>query len=197
MIEVTQDKLISAYKNKNYPYYKQGDFNVNLFGIRCVDSFDNKFSDILGISYSENGVLKILTIPGTTRPGTLLHDIPGGVACIVPGYYPKIWEFRDDYTGWLKYPYFYQIGKFRIWRDEKKDEIIDHTNEQDIANVGLNCHRMSWDGIEGQTGVFNWSEGCQGSEEPEFKKLLPIIRESVKKYGNIFSYALFELKDFV
>lgn len=200
MIYPSYDKIQAVYKKKGFRFFENGDYNVNIFGIRTSEIFTNKFDDIIGLAYKFENTKHTLIIPGTTKPGlfgdgAVLNPRPEGVAIIIPGYYRSVWKFIDDYSTWLNYPFFYQIGKFKIWRDNNKDTILDHINEKDAPSNGLNLHRMSWNNISGQY-VNNWSEGCQGAEEPEFKKLLPIIRKSVKVYGQVFSYALFNISDF-
>lgn len=196
-MNLTIVQIIKAYKNKQYFYNPMG---LNIFGIRTSDNFTNKFDDFIGI-ISNFGVPELTVIPGTTKggwygAGAVFDPIPGGIAVIEPGQYLNIWEFHDTYDGWLKYPYMQQIGTFRIWRDGNKDKIIDHVCGQSIDNAGLNLHRMSWNGISGQD-VNNWSEGCQGSEEPEYKKILPPIRQYLVNHANKFAYTLFEYKDFI
>jgi len=200
MFKPTTEEVIAAYKKKNYRFYKYGDYNLNFYGIRMDDVLDNYFSDLIGIIFNADGKTEHIQIPATTCPGLFgghaaKNPREAGVAILVPDQYPHAWKFIDDYTTWLNYPFLLQVGKFRIWRDANKDEVVDHVNEQDAIGTGINCHRMSWNNVSGQP-VNNWSEGCQGAEEPEFKKLLVPLRESSKKYGPIFSYTLFEKKDF-
>lgn len=201
MFNPSIEEIKNVYKKKNYPFYKQGDYNLNLYGIRMDDVLDNYFSDTLGCIYNINGVAQQMNIPATTCPGlygghAALNPRKEGVAIMVPGHYPKLWKFVDDYTTWLNYPFLWQVGKVKLWRDNNKDTVIDHVNEGEYGpGTGINCHRMSWNNVSGQP-VNNWSEGCQGAEEPEFKKLLEPLRKSTAIFGNVFSYTLLEKKDF-
>jgi len=54
---------------------------------------------------------------------------------------------------------------------------------------------MSNVGTFGSGEVNNWSLGCMGAAEPEFKKILPIVRASVKLYGDKFTGTIIESKD--
>jgi hypothetical protein len=197
----TYEQIVAAYKKKGYKFYTEGNYNINFFGIRKDNILDNKFSDTLGMAFKVSGQPETVIIPGTTCPGlyggrAAMNPRPGGVAIICPGQYIGVWEFVDDYVTWLKYPFFRQVGTFKIWRDGDKDTIVDQVNEQLSNNDGLNCHRMSWDGVIGQQALNNWSEGCQGAEEPHFKKLLPPVRACVQRYGYKLTYTLFMESDF-
>jgi hypothetical protein len=196
---MTYQEIKAIYKKKGYKFFEGGDFDLNIFGIRRDDVYDNYFSDRLGIAYKEKGVEKVIIIQATTCPGlhggrAVMNPRPGGVAVIAPGQYPKVWKFVDDYSTWLSYPFFKQVGTFKIWRDGDKDKELDRVNLQDVAGAGLNGHRMSWNGVKGQP-VNNWSEGCQGAEEPEFKKLLEPIRAACILWSPIFTYTLFDATD--
>lgn len=201
--DITFTKVLEAYKKKGYKFYTRGNFNVNLFGIRMDNVLDNKFSDFLGIAYYVNDRATLIVIPATTCPGlygghAAMNPRPGGVAIIKPGQYIGSHQFIDSYTGWLKYPYFQQVGKLTIWRDGDKDTEIDPTNEQFSEGDGINIHMMSNDEvIESKNAIVNnWSEGCNGAVKKEFKKLFAAVRECVTRYGFNFTYTLFEKADF-
>jgi len=197
---LTYDKIKEAYSSKGYSFYDVGDYNLNIGFIRESDEFTNAFTDTFFIAYREMAIKRCYTAPATTKAGiskALLTPkvIAGmkGVAVVVPGQYSGAWQFVDSYTGWLKYPYFQQIKPIDIWRDPNGDTKIDKDQKQN-GIFGINIHRMSNVGFMG--GILaNWSEGCMGSSEPELKKSLPIIRDSVKKYGSIFTVTLLESKD--
>lgn len=200
MFSPTIDQVHDAYERKGYKFFNSGDYDLNIYGIRMDNVYDNEFSDPLGIIYPLNKKMYQIQIPGTTCPGlygghAVMNPRPEGVAVMVPGQYLRLWEFIDSYDGWLNYPYMHQIGKVRLYRDGNKDTILDPVKESEYGPVGINMHRMS--GID-KPGKFvnNWSEACIGAIEPEFKKFLPIFREATKKWGNRFSFTLFEKKDF-
>ena len=200
MFTPTEEQLREIFKKKGYVFFDKGDFNINFFAVREDNIFDNYFSDTLIQSYYVDKKFEQVVIPGTTNAGlwggrAVMNPRPGGVAIVKPGQYRNVWKFIDSYEGWLNYPYFQQVGKFTIWRDDNKDTIIDQTNEQVAINTGINCHRMSRINENGLT-VNNWSEACIGAIEPEYKKLLEPTRESVKRYGLLFSFTLLMRSDF-
>ena len=143
-----------------------------------------------------------MTIPATTKAGIKgAFDAPPtvegitGTAVIIPGQYIDTWKFIDvaDGTNAPKkgYPfdkeYFRQVKGIKYWRDGNKDLVIDHVQEQDNKIFGTQWHKMSNPGTYGSGLVNNWSEGCMGAVEPEFQKILPIVRESVKVHGDLFT----------
>ena len=84
-----------------------------------------------------------------------------------------------------------------IYRDGDKDLYFKRGAGMTIQRglFGINIHRMSNNGKN--SNILNtrqavWSEGCQGATEPEFKKILPIIREDARRFGNLFSYTVIE-----
>lgn len=200
--------------------YKFFDKSVNLIGERTNDTFTNTFSDMLHccyFDYSDN-TQKIVTIPWTTKAGiygkgstsdpitasgfniaTNKWETVTGTGVIVEGQYDKVWQFVDSYIGWLRYPYFQEVGPFLIYRDGNKDLNIDRDMPIHKGVFGINGHRMS--GVGQSTGLLSyinsnpWSIACQGAPEQEFKKLLPIIRADVTKFGSLFSYTLLNSKD--
>lgn len=211
-----QEKLREIIKGKGYNFF---DNSVNLIGERTNDDFTNTFTDFLHVAYHDykQNQKRVLTIPQTTKAGTkgnggALNPISTGglniktnqweyikgVAVLKEGQYPKTYQFMDSYVGWLYYPYFYQAAPVDVYRDGIINYTIDRDSPIHRGLFGINIHRMSNNGVVTQqlnSESVTQSQGCQGAIEPEFKKILPIIREDVKKFGNIFTYTLINTKD--
>ncbi len=197
---------------KGYAFFENGDYNLNMIAIRENDEFENTFSDTLHIAYKVNNVWELLTTKWTTLAGTL--GVGGeknpltasqtgtgvsGTAVIVEGQYRSVYQFIDSYTGWLWYPYFNQIKPMKYYRDNDKDGKITRTTIHE-GNYATNMHRMSNNGVESnQVNFWNvgWSQGCMGNPEPQFRLILPAVREAVKRYGDKFTMTLLHRKDFV
>lgn len=211
------EELKSTMERKGYAFFTN---SINLIGERTDDVFDNRFSDYLHIAYRDHltGKRLVLTIPWTTLAGTLgkggvldpltvggMNVATGrwetitGVAVLKEGQYRRAYEFIDSYVGWLRYPYFQQVAPVDIHRDGNKDQIFDRNSVVHRGLFGINLHRMSNNGVNSDIvnlrGI-SWSQGCQGAIEPEFRKILPIIREDVKRFGKLFTYTLLHSKDF-
>jgi hypothetical protein len=99
-----------------------------------------------------------------------------------------------------------KIAPVDVYRDGILNYTIDRNSPVHRGIFGINLHRMTNNGqvskwvnyaesIYAPNGVA-WSMGCNGAPEPEFKKLLPIVRADVKKFGSIFTYTLLHSKDF-
>lgn len=198
---LTYDVVKASYDAKGYRFFDDGAYNINIGFIRESDEFTNGLTDTGFIAYrDEKGEKRLFSAPATTKAG--FSDaifkpkaVAGvvGVAVLVPGQYAGTWQFVDSYAGWLQYPYFQQIKDITVYRDFNGDKHIDKVQSQK-GKFGINIHRM------GNVGMLtkylgNWSEGCLGYEEPNLKMALPIIRESVKRYGNIFTVTLLEKAD--
>jgi hypothetical protein len=175
------------------------DLSLNFIWERTSRIYTNKFTDHLHIAYVDNFKEKVLTIPATTKPGlkgSILEPVTvegiTGTAVIVPGQYRSAWKFIDSYTDFSKYPLFRQVGPANYYRDGDRDLELDEVNLQTNKIFGTHWHRMSKDDTYGSGEVNNWSLGCMGSPEPEWKKILPLVRRSVIKYGQLFTGTIVE-----
>lgn len=207
-MERTYDEIVTAMQKLNYTFFA-GEKNLNFIWERTSDEITNKFTDFLHIAYQSQGENLVFTIPATTKPGIkgsidspVTYEGVTGTAIIIPGQYHASWEFIDTPvppTG-KHYPldkeYFRQVKPVNYWRDGNKDLVVDHVQEQDNQIFGTHWHKMSNPGASG-FGVNNWSLGCMGAEQPEFIKILPLVRSSVPLYGSVFTGTVLESKDFV
>ena len=78
-----QSKIEKTLKNKGYAYFENGEYNLNIVGIRNSDTgkrVTNQFDDWMTLSYKENGVWKYLEWPCTVDNGD-------GTARLVEGQY--------------------------------------------------------------------------------------------------------------
>jgi hypothetical protein len=201
MNELLVSQIKAIFQKKGYRFFQYGDFNINLVFVRESNEFTNKFTDTLYCIYKEYGSWKVLQLPCSTKAGWwggIFNPITvagkTGTAVLVPNQYKGAYKFIDSYFGWLQYPYFHQIAPVKVWRDYDKDLQIDKIQQQE-GLFGINIHRGGNVGVIGGF-INNWSQGCLVMEEPFFRKLLPIIRQSVKIYGDVFTATLIERKDF-
>ena len=201
----TYDEIQAKVLAMGYQFFT-GDLNLNMIWERTSHIFTNKMSDFLHVVYQQDGNNLVLTIPATTKPGLngegailnppTVHGVTG-TDVIIPNAYSGTWQFRDEGNflpgkGWpWNYPYFQQIKGVDYWRDGDKVLNITTTNEH-ISVDGTNWHVMSNKDTDGSGNVNNWSEGCMGSVFSEWNKILPVVRASVAKYGNIFTGTLID-----
>lgn len=196
------EKLKQIVKDLGYVWF-EGPYNVNFIWERTSDIITNKFTDFLHCCYQteENGTGFVITIPATTKPGlkgSILEPVTvngvTGTAIIKPGQYRGAWEFRDTFKEFSEYPYFRQVKPIDYWRDGDKDHEIDRVQDQEDKIFGTHWHRMSQNNTYGSGLINNWSLGCMGAPEPEFEKILPLVRENCKRYGNRVTGTIIETK---
>lgn len=198
----TYEELESACLRKGYTWFTKP-FSLNFIWERTSYNATNVFDDLLHVCYLDDTQNKcIITIPATTKPGlkgSLLEPVTvegiRGTAVIEAGQYREAWQFRDTDKEFSKCPYFRQVGKINYYRDGNKDRIIDKINRQVAKLFGTHWHRMSNDNTYGSKQVNNWSLGCLGAPHPEWIKILPVVRKSVKLYGDKFTGTIIDSSD--
>lgn len=194
----TLDQIKSAMIAKGYKWFEEGDFNLNLIGIRNSDTGDtvtNAFDDTFFIAYRDAGKWKIHNYACTTDPGAHWQQSPinpGGTASLVPNQYRSTWRI-DLHQG--LYKALKQFKAVDTYRDKNKD--LKYTRHiEDITNgiYGINIHRASATGVSNR--VDKWSAGCQViADSADFANLMYLAHVAEKKYGNSFTYTLLESKD--
>lgn len=191
--KITPEVMQRTYTSLNYPFFVNGDYNVNIFGIRNTrDKNADTFNDCVGIVYKVNGEWKVNKYDATTDPGSTGRLNPTnsqGVAILVPGYYRGVYEVGLHKQ---KYEALRQKKPMRYWRDNNRDMILDMTGKQYEEIAYTNIHRAT--DIKGKrsTIVGGWSLGCNViAANDDFAEFMSIIYKARDRWGNSFSYALF------
>ena len=193
----TKEQIEAAVKAKGYAWFENGDFDVNIVGIRnsaTGKAVTNVFDDWMTISYKENGAWKSYVWACTTDPGTKavkeFHN-PNGVGRLVPNQYRGVWKV-DLHQG--KYEALCQrLGNVKVYRDKNKDMTFNETTIEE-GMFGINIHRSN-PTSESQY-VENWSEGCQVFKRvKDFNEFMAICKKASAIHGNKFSYTLLESDD--
>ena len=190
----TREQIEAAMKAKGYKYFENGDFNVNIIGVRnssTGNKVTNVFDDHLTLSYKENGEWKFKIWPATTDPGTKgvkeFHNA-AGVARLVPGQYSGS-HHVGLHQG--KYEALKQQKPVKVYRDANRDMNYDETKIQEGV-FGINIHKAGAD----STYVENWGEGCQVfKRSADFEAFMKICRKARDTHGNSFTYTLIESTD--
>lgn len=180
----------SRLSKLGYKFYSNGDYNLNIIGIRCGNSSTNRFTDELHLIYKVKGVWKHDVFKITTKPGlnSLVDPVNvKGCSILVPGQYPqshKLGLHKGKYTALV------QAKLLKVYRDNNKDKIIDLNPESiDQGIFGINIHKSGSD----STLVNNWSAGCQVfKRETDFNRFINICKKSAELYGNSFTYTLLD-----
>lgn len=190
----TREQVESAVKAKGYKYFENGDYNVNIIGIRNSapgNKVTNLFDDWLTLSYKENGVWQFYIWNATTDPGKapmVAGNKIGGIARVVPGQYPGSHMVRLHQG---KYEALGQKANIKVYRDNDRDTEYD-TDTVTEGVYGINIHKAGQD----STWVERWSEGCQVFKRvKDFDVFMKICKKASKIHGNSFTYTLIESKD--
>lgn len=190
----TREQVESAVKAKGYKYFENGDYNVNVIGIRNSapgNKVTNLFDDWLTLSYKENGVWQFYIWNATTDPGKapmVAGNRIGGIARVVPGQYPGSHMVRLHQG---KYEALGQKANIKVYRDNDRDTEYD-TDTVTEGVYGINIHKAGQD----STWVERWSEGCQVFKRvKDFDVFMKICKKAAKIHGNSFTYTLIESKD--
>jgi hypothetical protein len=149
----------------------EGNYHLNLFGIRSSNKVANAFDDTMGCAYLVNGMWRVHYWPATTDPGTHYLENkakwygPAGVAILAPGQYVD--TYKIDLHGGSKYEALCQRnGPVKIYRDNDLDNKLDfdEASLKDGQWIGINLHASTSHpystGVD-KTKVGPWSAGCQ------------------------------------
>jgi len=190
----TKEQIEAAVKAKGYKYFENGDYNVNIIGVRNSEpskKVTNLFDDWLTLSFKINGVWQFYIWGATTDPGKapMLKGNNGtGTARVVPGQYPGSHMVRLHQG---KYEALGQKGNISVYRDADKD--LEYDIDKITTGVyGINIHKAGQD----STWVDGWSAGCSVFKRvKDFDVFMKICKQAAKLHGNSFTYTLIESKD--
>lgn len=194
---LTYGAIREAYLRKEYKFFYNGEFNLNIFGIRAKNGQPNKFDDIIGLAYlDEFGKDVVKLYKATTDPGRyyLLNPINiNGTAILAEGQYRgafKLGLHKSEYAALV------QVKELKVYRDRNRDANLDLDKDHIEEGIfGINIHRASM--FETKEEVGKWSAGCQVIQSTtDFKEFIEICKKQNSRYGNSFTYTLFNEGDF-
>lgn len=181
-------QLQTAMIRQGHRFFEQGDYNLNLIGVRSRDLHSNAFNDALAVAYRINTRPVCHVFACTTDPGLYWREKPAhvdGTAVVKPGQYQGLWEI-GQHQG--KYPALVQKAPVTVWRDNDGDSQLTPGNEQ-TGVFGINCHKAG----KRSRRVNKWSAGCQVlADELDFNLLMALCQKSAAAWGNSFTYTLLE-----
>ncbi len=197
-MKLTFESVEQAYTDKKYLFNKDYSYQINIFGIRSKNTSEIEFSDILGLAYFDSFTNPvILSFPATTNPALYWINhrnmSRNGAAILVPGQYENCWMIGKHNN---IYEELVQKGthNFKVWRNfDTKDQLDKKKIYNDVTVLNVNTNSIIRD-IDKQ-GQYN--AGCQIIQHDlDFQIFLSILKKSASLYGSVFSYTLFEEKDF-
>jgi|TARA_R110002049_G_scaffold140621_1_gene301760 hypothetical protein len=198
----TRQQIEEALKAKNYKWFENGDYNLNIVGVRNSETLNkvtNKFDDYITLSYKIDGKWQFHCFDCTTDPGThwvenVMND--KGVAILKPGQYRKSHKLRL-HGG--KYLALGQQNPLTVYRDNNRDDKYDlDESKTDTGIFGINIHRASKYEGKKSTNIDKWSAGCQViAANDDWHEFLDICQQAREVWSNNFTYTLIESKDLV
>lgn len=183
--------LRRTLRELDYPFFDDGDYNLNIIGIRTEDSRANLFNDWICLAFRQNGHEQLLVFSATTDPGIYWRKHPmnvEGTAILKAGHYPGMFSL-GMHQG--KYLALRQSAPCTVYRDANQDANLDTGPglEQETGMFGINLHRATSKGASEQ--VDRWSAGCQVIAcSSDFDLFLEICKRGAKEFGARFSYTL-------
>jgi hypothetical protein len=191
--------VLQHLKSLGHEVMWEGDFHLNLFGIRHPTPQSNSFDDIFGCAYTDKGLWKVHYWPSTTDPGTYYLENPmrvTGTAILMPGQY-HAWKI--DLHGGRYEALCQRAASVKIWRDNTMDEILHHPADSESEGYyGINLHRSSLrtDTVAeaDSAKVHNWSAGCQVHARIDaFDEMMELARKQRDLLGiDVFTYTLMD-----
>jgi hypothetical protein len=187
------ERLQSILTKKKYAFFDNNkSHNVNIIGVRSNQEKANEFDDGLLLIYRDDDKdwivhsYQITTDVGIRYLKTPINE--DGAAILVPGQYRgvyKVAKHRGKYDALCQ-----KNGKVKVWRDDDRDKILDMDDSTiQEGYFGINIHRAA---VVGETERVNgYSAGCQVFKSArDFNEFMALIKLSVKKYNNKFTYTL-------
>lgn len=190
------EAIKAVMRSKGYVVFGNArGYDLNLFGIRTLDTVSNAFNDWVGCMYLMHGVWNLFPFPATTDPGLYWRSHPmnvKGTAVLKPGQYRGVYRL-GEHKG---YPALVQRGAVVVYRDPDRDSYLDLDDDSTDEGVfGINIHRASKrsPSIE----VNKWSAGCQVIQDAVHHEFhLELVRKSIAIYGHGHTYTLLTEADF-
>ena len=198
----TRQQIETAVKSKDYKWFENGDYNLNIVGVRNGETgteVTNKFDDFLTLSYKVDGEWNYHCFDATTDPGK--HWVENimreeGVAVL------KENQYRGSHKIGLhqgKYEALRQQKPVQVYRDNDLDGNYDLLEENIQEGIfGINIHRATkWEGKK-STQIDKWSAGCQViAANDDFRLFMEICNKAKDTWGNSFTYTLINSNDLV
>ena len=178
--------------------FTDGDYNLNIIGIRKANGEANRFDDELHCIYKVDGQWRDRWWPITTDPGLYWLTNPmnraGTAAVVADRQYPGVWQLgkhKGQYAALVQ-----TGGSIAVHRDDNMDSKVDYSPDNIVEGYfGINCHRATTRS-GGSVSVDKWSAGCQVFADPKhFAAFMNICElQKAKRGWDKFTYTLLQEK---
>ena len=186
-------KILERIKAMGYPVFENGDYDINLIGVRSPNRIAGAFDDKIHMCFKIDGMWQEYAFEATTDPSEhwLKNGRSIGTAIMCGGHWKGLWAL-GKHRG--RYDALVQVRPCSVYRDANKDNILDLDTSTIIKEslVGLNCHRAH--SIREIEVIGPYSAGCQVIRKPsDFDLLIQFCKRQKQMRGwNSFSYTLIE-----
>jgi hypothetical protein len=186
--------------SQGFKVWTEGDYNLNLFGIRSPDRGD-AYNDLIGCAYKAKGQWRVCYWAATTDPSEYYRRKPvnyDGAAILVPGQYRGAYVIGNHrgYKALVQ-----RNAPVRVYRDNNRDAALD----MDRATIqtgffGINIHASYASPYE-QTvdrsptdSAYSASAGCQvHATTTGFREMMTLAQAQVDRgMGETFTYTLLD-----
>lgn len=186
--------VLERIKSLGFKVFTNGDYDLNIYGIRCRSRVSGDWDDLIGIIYKENGQWIHKTWAATTDPGLKYLKSPinvkGTAILVADQQYRGVYELNLHQN---KYEALCQRrGDVRVHRDNDRNSTLDmFSSTVEEGRFGINIHRAHPSLKVAK--VQGYSAGCQVIQDPVAfeESFLPLCRKQVEKRGwDTFTYTL-------
>jgi hypothetical protein len=199
--------MVKQYKKvfleKEYSFFENGDYNLNIVGVRNDSGDAAKFDDFINVLYKIEGAWVCDSYPITTEPGSSILKNPlkevkhKGTAILVPGQYKS--TYKVGWHGSKSHGHMalcQRGGKVRVWRDNNRDAKPDYHGPEEEGWFGINIHKHR--GAAARINTGGVSAGCQVFQNSvDFREFMETCETACDKWGNSFTYTLLEEKNLI
>ena len=198
--KVLADQYNRVLSEKGFKFFENGDYNLNIIGVRNNSGDASMFDDFINVFYKVNGAWVCDSYPVTTEPGPSILKRPlksvahKGTAILVPGQYTS--TYKIDWHGNRDRGHMalcQRGGQVSVWRDNNRDSKPDYHGPEDVGWYGINIHKHR--GSDARVNTGGVSAGCQVFQSSrDFAEFMETCDEAKDKWGNSFTYTLLEEK---
>ena len=191
------DIIKNVMSKKGYAFFENGQYNLNIIGIRAKTKVAGSFDDFICCIFKDDKDKWTCQYwKATTDAGTYWLAKPmniKGTALLVPNQYRNVYKigtFKGEYKALV------QSKNVKVYRDNNRDKIQDYdASTIDEGMFGIQIHKSN---PKLSSSVNDkWSAGCQvfGSAK-DFSNFMSLVDKASVKWGDSFTYTLLEEKDF-
>ncbi len=198
--KVMADQYRRTLQDRGFAFFENGEYNLNIIGVRNSSGDASKFDDFIKVIYKVNGEWVCDSYPITTEPGPSILRRPlksvahKGTAILVPGQYRS--TYKIDWHGNSQRGHMalcQRGGQVSVWRDNNRDSEPDYHGPEDKGWYGINIHKHR--GSDARVNTGGASAGCQVFQSSkDFAEFMETCDEARDKWGNSFTYTLLEEK---